>query len=58
YVNPAVAVLLGVVFLHEALGIASIIGFALILAGSVLATSGPTGQREADEVQVPTIAEP
>ncbi|MEY2457038.1 MAG: hypothetical protein QOK06_2132 [Acidimicrobiaceae bacterium] len=58
YVNPAVAVLLGVVFLHETLGIASIIGFALILAGSVLATSGPTGQREADEVQVPTIAEP
>jgi drug/metabolite transporter (DMT)-like permease len=56
YVNPAVAVLLGVVFLHETLGIASIIGFALILAGSVLATSGPTGQREADAV--PAIAEP
>jgi len=41
YVNPAVAVVLGVVFLHESLGVASFVGFALILAGSVLATARP-----------------
>ena len=39
YVNPAVAVVLGVVFLHESLGVASLVGFALILTGSVLATA-------------------
>jgi drug/metabolite transporter (DMT)-like permease len=41
YVNPAVAAVLGVVFLDELLGWASIVGFVLILGGSVLATSGP-----------------
>ena len=39
YVNPAVAVVLGVVFLHESLGAASVAGFVLVLAGSVLATA-------------------
>ena len=39
YVNPAVALLLGVVFLHESLGVASFVGFVLILLGSVLATA-------------------
>lgn len=38
YVNPAVAVVLGVVFLHEGFGVGTAFGFALILAGSVLAT--------------------
>ena len=38
YVNPAVAVLLGVAFLHESFGVATAAGFVLILAGSVLAT--------------------
>lgn len=38
YVNPAVAVALGVVLLGEPLTIGIGIGFALILAGSVLAT--------------------
>ena len=38
YVNPAVAVLLGVVFLDERFGLATATGFALILAGSLLAT--------------------
>jgi drug/metabolite transporter (DMT)-like permease len=38
YVNPAVAVVLGVLFLHEALTWSIAAGFALILAGSVLAT--------------------
>ena len=38
YVNPAVAVVLGVVFLHEAFSLETAIGFVLILIGSVLAT--------------------
>jgi drug/metabolite transporter (DMT)-like permease len=39
YVNPAVAVLLGVLVLDEAFTVATGVGFALILAGSVLATA-------------------
>jgi drug/metabolite transporter (DMT)-like permease len=38
YVNPAVALVLGVVFLHERFGPATAGGFALILVGSVLGT--------------------
>jgi drug/metabolite transporter (DMT)-like permease len=38
YVNPAVAVLLGAVFLHEHITASTLVGFALILAGSFLAT--------------------
>jgi drug/metabolite transporter (DMT)-like permease len=38
YVNPAVAVTLGVVFLHESFKTSTALGFALILAGSILAT--------------------
>jgi drug/metabolite transporter (DMT)-like permease len=40
YVNPAVAALLGVVVLHEHLGIGGMIAFVLILLGSWLATRG------------------
>lgn len=47
YVNPAVAVLLGVVLLGEPLGLGLAIGFPLILAGSVLATGpSPVGEEE------------
>ena len=42
YVNPAVAAVLGVLVLDEHLSPAMAIGFALVLAGSVLAT-GPAG---------------
>ncbi len=38
YVNPAVAVLLGVVLLNERFTASTAVGFALILSGSVLAT--------------------
>jgi len=38
YFNPAVALLLGVALLHEPLTVGAIIGFGLILVGSVLAT--------------------
>jgi drug/metabolite transporter (DMT)-like permease len=40
YINPAVAVLLGVTLLGESLGAASIAGLGLILAGSWIATGG------------------
>jgi drug/metabolite transporter (DMT)-like permease len=38
YVNPAVALALGVAFLHEPLTVGLVIGFVLIVLGSVLAT--------------------
>ena len=40
YVNPAVAAVLGVSLLNEPLTVGMVIGFALVLAGSVLATGG------------------
>lgn len=40
YVNPVIAVALGVAFLGESLGAASVAGLLLILAGSYLATGG------------------
>jgi drug/metabolite transporter (DMT)-like permease len=51
YVNPAVAVLLGVLILDESFTLATAAGFALILLGSVLATSRK-------RVAVPEPAEP
>ena len=41
YVNPAVAVTLGVVLLNEPLTLATGIGFVLVIVGSVLATRRP-----------------
>jgi drug/metabolite transporter (DMT)-like permease len=38
YVNPAVAAVVGVIFLNETLTTGMLVGFALVLAGSVLAT--------------------
>jgi drug/metabolite transporter (DMT)-like permease len=40
YINPVVATLLGVLILHEHLGVGGITAFALILLGSWLATRG------------------
>jgi drug/metabolite transporter (DMT)-like permease len=45
YVNPAIAVLLGVTLLGEHLGTASVAGLGLILAGSWTATGGGTRTR-------------
>jgi drug/metabolite transporter (DMT)-like permease len=39
YVNPAVALVLGVAFLHEHFGLATAAGFVLILGGSVLSAT-------------------
>lgn len=38
YVNPVVALVLGVLLLHEPFGISDVVGFALILGGLLLAT--------------------
>lgn len=43
YINPVVATLLGVGLLHERLGLGGVIAFAVILAGSLLATRAATG---------------
>ena len=40
YINPAVAVIAGVLVLHERIGLVSVLGMLLILAGSWLATTG------------------
>ncbi len=40
YVNPAVAVLLGVTILGERFTAATGVGFVLVLGGSILATNG------------------
>jgi len=56
YVNPAVAVLLGVVFLGESVGVSTAVGFALILCGSVLAAGQVTPK--ADELVAVCVAEP
>src|SRR4051794_36572783 len=58
YVNPAVAAVLGVVILDESLGVGSMIGFVLILGGSVLATSGPGARSKHPETEMPAVAEP
>jgi drug/metabolite transporter (DMT)-like permease len=40
YINPVIAVLAGVVVLHEHIGVVSVLGMVMILAGSWLATTG------------------
>jgi drug/metabolite transporter (DMT)-like permease len=45
YVNPAVAILLGVLLLGERFTLGMAVGFPLVLLGSVLATRPPTERR-------------
>jgi drug/metabolite transporter (DMT)-like permease len=52
YVNPAVALLLGVVILGERVTVGMLIGFPLILAGSVL------GARRSPSHEAPTAVHP
>ena len=59
YVNPAVAVILGVVVLSERVTLAMAGAFLLILAGSVLATRGPqAGRRPGGQVPAPASVAP
>jgi drug/metabolite transporter (DMT)-like permease len=53
YLNPAVAVLLGVLVLGEPLSLALLVGFALIVAGSYFATAR---QQRADAAAAPAAA--
>jgi len=55
YVNPAVAVLLGVLLLDEHFTVGMAVGFPLILLGSVLAARKRTARGSA---QVTPVAEP
>ena len=48
YVNPAVAVVLGVIVLSEPITLGIVIGFPLVLAGSWLATRGGNAAVEAE----------
>jgi drug/metabolite transporter (DMT)-like permease len=47
YFNPAVALLLGVTLLHEPFTIGAVIGFSMILLGSILATRRSSGPADA-----------
>lgn len=64
YVNPAVAIVAGAVFLGEQVTFWTIVGFALVLSGSYLVTKrqrdpvAPAGPEEAAEVLVDGLAEP
>lgn len=60
YVNPAVAVALGVAVLGERFTVGIAVGFALILAGSYISTRGaPTSRRSpAPKPSVPTAPAP
>jgi drug/metabolite transporter (DMT)-like permease len=54
YVNPAVAAILGVSILSERFTVGMGVGFALVLAGSVLATGQLGGRRVPVPVEVPS----
>ena len=56
YVNPAVAVLLGVLVLGEPFGVVTGIGFMLVLGGSVLATGGSAASGEDAGAAAPVLA--
>lgn len=57
YVNPAVAIALGVGLLGEQLTIGMAVGFPLVLVGSVLATRRPSGRsRPTAALEVPAEA--
>ena len=60
YVNPAVALLLGVTLLDERFTVATAVGFGLILVGSVLATrrSGQVAVPAAEDREICVVAEP
>ena len=61
YVNPAVALLLGVALLDERFTVATAVGFALILAGSVLATRRSVtrpAEPQPAKTEVCVVAEP
>lgn len=55
YVNPAVAVALGVAVLHEHFGPATAVGFVLVISGCVLATRGTPPASAGTEAPVAAV---
>lgn len=53
YINPAIAAVLGVAVLRESLTVGMVVGFALVLAGSALATRRPGRVSEGPMIRVP-----
>jgi drug/metabolite transporter (DMT)-like permease len=59
YINPAVAIILGIAFINEPATLGIGVGFVLVLAGSVLATLRTPPRRRADADHEPVlVAEP
>jgi len=56
YVNPVVAVILGIVILGEPLGLGLLIGFPLVIVGCWLAATGGTVRVRAPSDELPPIA--
>jgi drug/metabolite transporter (DMT)-like permease len=60
YVNPAVAVVLGVLLLHEPLGLGTLVGFGLIVLGCALSTGllrDPRASARARRIAAADLAE-
>jgi drug/metabolite transporter (DMT)-like permease len=58
FVNPAVALLLGVVLLGEPLTLGAVVGLPLVLVGSVLATRATTAATVDEEVLAEPVGRP
>ncbi|GAB2649330.1 DMT family transporter [Nocardia goodfellowii] len=57
YINPAVAIMLGVTALNEPLTAGMAIGFPLVILGSILGTARSRASRPADDAQVAPCAD-
>jgi drug/metabolite transporter (DMT)-like permease len=57
YVNPAVAIILGILILSEPITIGLLLGFPLIIAGSIFATSGASPDERRIQNSLPGDAE-
>jgi drug/metabolite transporter (DMT)-like permease len=57
YINPAVAAVLGVVVLNEIIAPSMIVGFVLVIIGSVLATRPARATAQVDPTETPIAAD-
>ena len=55
YINPVVAIGLGAAILHEPISPGMLMGFPLVIAGSILATRGGIGESQAPNVSAPAL---
>ena len=58
YLNPVVAVALGMAVRGERLGIGAVLGLGLILVGSWLSTEGVPGRRDSDRDRLGPVVDP